>query len=112
MSTLKEYFEIELNRPSLVPVVVVFTKFDLVVSKVLSDIAGADSQSHESASATAHRMSEERCRIFLRRNPADVSFEIVSSTLCFHTCYLEQVSYTVVCPQRIQSSAISSATWS
>ena len=83
MSTLKEYFKTELNRLLLVPVVVVFTKFDLVVSKVLSGIAGVDSRSHESAKATAHKMSEERCRTFLRGNPADLPFEMVSSKLCF-----------------------------
>lgn len=94
------------------PVVVVFTKFDLVVSKVLSDIAGADSQSHESARATAHRMSEERCRTFLRRNSVDVPFEMVSSKLCFHTCYAEQLSDVVVCLQWIQRLGTSSVTWS
>ena len=83
MSTFKEYFKTELNRLPLVPVVVVFTKFDLVVSKVLSGIAGVDSRSHESAKATAHRMSEERCRTFLRGNSADFPFEMVSSKLCF-----------------------------
>ena len=72
------------------PVVVVFTKFDLVVSKVLSGIAGVDSRSYESGRATAHRMSEEHCRTFLRGNSADVPFEMVSSKLCFYTCYAER----------------------
>ena len=80
----------------LVPVVVVFTKFDLVVSKVLSGNAGVDSRNHENARATAHRMSEEHCRTFLRGNPVDVPSEMVSSEICFRTCYVGQLSKAVV----------------
>ena len=62
------------------PVVVVFTKFDLVVSQVLFDIAGGDAQHHERARARAHRMYEDSCRGLFHKDPRDVPAEIVSGT--------------------------------
>ncbi|KAH9170100.1 hypothetical protein EDB89DRAFT_1980563 [Lactarius sanguifluus] len=48
-----------------VPVVLVFTKFDVVVSKVLFDIPRGDAQPHERAKAQALEMLEESChRLF------------------------------------------------
>ena len=58
------------------PVVLVFTKFDLLVSK----IAGGDSQQHERAKVEAERKYEESCHLILRKQPRDVPAEIVSST--------------------------------
>ncbi|KAH8994220.1 hypothetical protein EDB92DRAFT_1944104 [Lactarius akahatsu] len=50
-----------------VPVVLVFTKFDMVVSKVLFDIPRGDAQPHERAKAQALKMLEESChRLFHR----------------------------------------------
>ncbi|KAH9977502.1 hypothetical protein BJV74DRAFT_153229 [Russula compacta] len=61
-----------------VPVVLVFTKFDKIVSKVLSDIRGGDSRNpYESARSTAHTMFEGSCRSFFPRNPVPV--EVVST---------------------------------
>ncbi|KAI0246090.1 hypothetical protein BJV78DRAFT_1158147 [Lactifluus subvellereus] len=62
-----------------VPVVLVFTKFDLLVSKVLFDIAGGDSQQHERAKVEAERKYEELCHLRLRKKPRDVPVEIVST---------------------------------
>lgn len=59
------------------PVVLVFTKFDLLVSQVLLDIAGGDPQYHEHAEARAQDMCEESCRRLLLKN---VPAEIVPST--------------------------------
>ncbi|KAN0135844.1 hypothetical protein V8E53_006296 [Lactarius tabidus] len=62
-----------------VSVVLVLTKFDIVVSEVLSDIARGDVLQHERARARAHAMYE----VFLRRRfdkvPRDVPAEIVSA---------------------------------
>jgi hypothetical protein len=62
-----------------VPVVLVFTKFDLVVSQVLFDIAGGDPQHHEHARVRAQSMYEESCRRLLHEHFKDVPAEIVSS---------------------------------
>ncbi|KAI0246085.1 hypothetical protein BJV78DRAFT_197290 [Lactifluus subvellereus] len=62
-----------------VPVVLVFTKFDLLVSKVLFDIAGGDSQQHERAKVEAERKYAESCHLLLRKQPRDVPAEIVST---------------------------------
>ncbi|KAI0246861.1 hypothetical protein BJV78DRAFT_1286036 [Lactifluus subvellereus] len=61
-----------------VPVVPVFTKFDLLVSQVLLDIADGDPRYHEHAKARAQDMCEESCRRLLRKDSKDVPAEIVS----------------------------------
>ena len=65
------------------PVVVVFTKFDAVVSRVLFDIAGGNAHYHERARARAYTMYEESCRRLFRKDPRDVPAEIVSSIYSF-----------------------------
>ncbi|KAF8267151.1 hypothetical protein EI94DRAFT_1802156 [Lactarius quietus] len=60
-----------------VPVVLVFTKFDVVVSQVLFDIGG-DAQHYERARTRAYTMFEDSCRRLFRRDPRDVPAEIVS----------------------------------
>ena len=65
------------------PVVVVFTKFDAVVSRVLLDKAGDNPQYHERARARAYTMCEESCRRLFRREPRDVPVEIVSGVYTF-----------------------------
>ncbi|KAI0245737.1 hypothetical protein BJV78DRAFT_262384 [Lactifluus subvellereus] len=59
-----------------VPVVLVFTKFDLLVSQVLPDFASGDD---DRAKARAQEMCEESCRWLLRRHPRNVPAEIVST---------------------------------
>ena len=59
------------------PVVLVFTKFDRLVSQVLFDTPGSDSQHHERAKDRAQGMCEESYRRLLLKN---VPAEIVSST--------------------------------
>lgn len=81
---VQEYISIELNRWRLVPVVLVFTKFDEIVTKVLSDIRGSDSRyDYESARSTAHTIFEGSCRSLFRRNPKEVPAEVVSSNHSF-----------------------------
>lgn len=58
------------------PLVLVLTQFDLVVSRVLFDIAGGDPQHHERAKVKAQDMVEASCSRLLR----DVPVEIISST--------------------------------
>ena len=60
-----------------VPVVLVFTKFDVVVSQVLFDIGG-DAQHHAHARTSAITMYEESCRRLFHKESRDVPAEIVS----------------------------------
>ncbi|KAH9041170.1 hypothetical protein EDB84DRAFT_1474633 [Lactarius hengduanensis] len=63
-----------------VPVVVVFTKFDVVVSEVRLDSPG---ESHERARTRAHTMYEGSCRRLFHKDPRDVPAEIVSESSRF-----------------------------
>jgi hypothetical protein len=66
-----------------VPVVLVFTKFDAVVSRVLFDIAGGNVQYYERARARAYTLYEESCRRLFHKDPRDVPVEIVSGIYSF-----------------------------
>jgi hypothetical protein len=68
-----------------VPVVLVFTKFDMFCSQVLFDITGGDTQYHERAKVKAQQICEESCHRLLGKQPRDVPAEIVSST-CLLVC--------------------------
>jgi hypothetical protein len=61
-----------------VPAVLVFTKFDEVVSKVLSELASSGAQHHGHALARAHILFENSCRRLFHKDPKDVPAEIVS----------------------------------
>ncbi|KAN0136727.1 hypothetical protein V8E53_005497 [Lactarius tabidus] len=61
-----------------VPVILVFTKFDMVVSQVLLDRFSGAPQYHEGARASAHSMYEGSCRHIFDKEPRDVPAEIVS----------------------------------
>ena len=67
--------------------VLVFTKFDLVVSKVRFDIAGGNAQHHEHACAKAHSLYEETCRRLFHKDPGGIPAEIVSGTLSLYLPY-------------------------
>ena len=62
-----------------VPVVLVFTKFDVVVSQVLFDLSG-DAQHHARARTSAITMYEESCRRLFHKEPKNLPAEIVSGT--------------------------------
>ena len=62
----------------LVPVILVLTKFDALVSKVGLDIPSGDTQHHGRARAGAHAMYEDLCRRIFHKEPRDVPAEIVS----------------------------------
>ncbi|KAH9018536.1 hypothetical protein EDB85DRAFT_1897124 [Lactarius pseudohatsudake] len=59
----------EIRGLGSVPVVVVFTKFDVVVSKVRLD---SPSESHERARTRAHKMCQDSCRDLFHENTRDV----------------------------------------
>ena len=84
------------------PVVLVLTKFDLLVSHVLLDIAGGDFQQHERANVEAQAMYEESCRHLLGKHPRDMPAEIVSSTSSLYLHSVEGRFDTSVCFQRNQ----------
>ena len=70
------------------PVILVFTKFDVVVSKVLFDIASGDPRQHKRARVRAHAMYEDSCR---RLAHEDVPVEIVSGTYSLSLYTLRRV---------------------
>ena len=88
------------------PVVLVFTKFDVVVSRVLSEIAGGDTRHHERARARAHIMHEDSCRRILHKEPREVPAEIVSGI--YLVSHFKRGPLTSDHPQRILDLLISS----
>lgn len=71
------------EQATVVPVVVVATKFDLVVSRVLFDIANGDTRFYEEAKTTAYERYKRSCRSLFSRGTRDVAVEAVSSTESF-----------------------------
>jgi hypothetical protein len=65
------------ENSTVVPVILVATKFDVVVSEVL--LAGGDTRLYERARGTAHAKYEESRRSLFRGKLRDVPVEIVSS---------------------------------
>jgi len=66
----------------LVPVLIVFTKFDLLVSRVQFDITHGDIQKHEHPSARAHAMYKDLCSSLFHKDPKDVP-AVVFSGNCY-----------------------------
>ena len=62
------------------PVILVLTKFDAVVSKVLVDTAHGDVLQYERARARAYAICEDSIRRRFGKDPRDVPAEIVSGT--------------------------------
>jgi len=60
-----------------VPVIFVFTKFEVVVSRVLFDTAGGDAKHCERARARAYTMYEDSCRRLFHKDPSGVPAQIV-----------------------------------
>ena len=60
------------------PVIVVFTKFDLVVSQILLDTEGESSQHLGQARARAYTQYEQSCHSLFGREPKNIPAEIVS----------------------------------
>ncbi len=69
----------------LVPVLIVFTKFDLLVSRVQFDITRGDIQKHEHPGARAHAMYENLCSSLFHQAPKDVPAVIFSGN-CSSVC--------------------------
>ena len=62
------------------PVILVLTKFDAVVSEVLVDTAHGNVLQYERARARAHAICEDSIRRRFGKDPRDVPAEIVSGT--------------------------------
>ena len=71
------------------PVILVFTKSDVVVSKVLVDTASGDARQHKRAKVRAHAIYEDCCRRLFHE---DVPAEIVSGTRSLSLCTLRRVT--------------------
>ena len=63
-----------------VPVILVLTKFDAVVSRVLVDTAHGDVMRYERARTRAHAICEDSIRRRFGKDPRDVPAETVSGT--------------------------------
>ena len=67
----------------LVPILIVFTKFDLLVSRVQSDITHGVIQTHKHPDARAHAMYEDLCRSLFHKDPKDAPAVIFSGNYPF-----------------------------
>lgn len=72
----------ELIRGS-VPTLIVFTKFDLLVSRVQFDITRGVFKEHEHPGSRAHMMYKDLCRSLFRECPKDVPAAIFSGNCLF-----------------------------
>ncbi|KAF8272135.1 hypothetical protein EI94DRAFT_1796529 [Lactarius quietus] len=82
-----------------VPVILVFTKFDVVVSRVLFDTAGGDPKQYERARASAYTMYEDSCRRLFHKDPSDVPAQIVQ--ISDNTRSLDLIENLVVATDRL-----------
>ena len=71
------------------PVVLVITKFDMVVSKVLFDSFSDAPQQLNRARDSANRICEDSCRRLFDKEPGAIPAEIVSGTCSFLLVLLE-----------------------
>ncbi len=65
--------------PAVVPVIIVFTKFDVFVSRVLFDLARGDIQYHRQALAMALVNFDGLCNSLFHKKPDDVPAVTFSS---------------------------------
>ncbi|KAH9041168.1 hypothetical protein EDB84DRAFT_1474613 [Lactarius hengduanensis] len=77
-----------------VPVLIVFTKFDLLVSRVQFDITRGDIQTHEHPGVRAHAMYENLCDSLFHRDPKDVPAVIFSEKPAYRYLIGELTSTT------------------
>ena len=71
------------------PVVLVFTKFDVVVSRALFDSFSGAPQQLNRARDSANIMYEESCRRVFEKEPGVIPAEIVSGTCSFLPVLME-----------------------
>jgi hypothetical protein len=89
---------IQLIRDS-VHVIIVLTKFDVVVSRMLAGPEGRNSQHDERARTRAYTQCEESCRSLFCTEPKDVPAEIVSGSISlFYKIYLD----VLICLVKVQ----------
>ncbi|KAH9018529.1 hypothetical protein EDB85DRAFT_2294479 [Lactarius pseudohatsudake] len=77
-----------------VPVLIVFTKFDLLVSRVQFEITRGDIQTHEHPGVRAHAMYENLCGSLFHRDPKDVPAVIFSEKPAYRYLIGELTSTT------------------
>ncbi|KAH9977505.1 hypothetical protein BJV74DRAFT_860737 [Russula compacta] len=83
----------EILRQNVVPVVLVATKFDLVVNRVLSDMGGK-AHFYERARANAHGMYEQSCHTLFPGNPRNIPAETVSTWPRFGDLFVKLITTT------------------
>ena len=89
---------IQLIRDS-VHVIIVLTKFDMVVSRMLVRPGGRNSQHDERARTRAYTQCEESCRSLFCTEPKDVPAEIISGSISFFCkIYLD----VLICSVKVQ----------
>ena len=64
----------------LVPVLIVFTKFDVLVSLVRFNAPRGDKQNHEQLRARAHAIYQDLCNSLFHKDPKDVPTVIFSGS--------------------------------
>ncbi|KAH9003566.1 hypothetical protein EDB86DRAFT_3100095 [Lactarius hatsudake] len=77
-----------------VPVMIVFTKFDLLVSRVQFDTTRGDVQTHEHPGAKAHAMYENLCGSLFHKDPKHVPAVIFSEKRAYKDLIGELTSTT------------------
>ncbi|KAI9456398.1 hypothetical protein BJY52DRAFT_1187916 [Lactarius psammicola] len=77
-----------------VPVLIVFTKFDLLVSRVQFDMTHGDIQTHEQPRAKARAMYEDLCSSLFRKTPKDAPAVIFSEKRAYRDLIGELTSTT------------------
>jgi len=82
-----------------VPVIIVLTKFDLVLSQFLTGSEGRSSQHDERARTWAYTQCEESCRSLFRTEPKDVPAEIVSGS---RSLFCERSLHVLICLVKVQ----------
>ena len=71
------------------PVVLVITKFDHIVSQVFLDSFSGAPRQHDRARDSAHAMYRELCRRLFDKEARDIPAEIVSGIYSFLPVHLE-----------------------
>jgi hypothetical protein len=67
----------------IVPALIVFTKFDQLVSRVRIDDDREDIRNHEDSDVRAHAMFEDLCRSLFQKDPKDVPAVVFSGMYSF-----------------------------
>ncbi|KAF8259212.1 hypothetical protein EI94DRAFT_1042662 [Lactarius quietus] len=87
-----------------VPVFLVFTKFDELITQVLSGIASGNAQHYGRAQARAHTILEDSCRRLFRKDLRAVPAEIVSARFIDLVDHLVVTTDSLITDSRARSA--------